>query len=111
MYDSKPCGSGCKGKHFLRLAKTLCEVFGKWPEISRFRGKSARNLGKWSSMERQPLASQWYFSGIFRKIPLPLHPESPVYGLFGPRGAQKAPSDRKYSPHRPTPASDLPDLP
>jgi len=34
-----------------------------------------------------------------------------IQGLFGPRGAQKAHPNCESSPHRPTPRSDLPDLP
>ena len=67
-------------------------------------GKCRPSGGKWRQVARR-------FAGIFQIFPLPLYPENLFYRVFGPRGAQKAPFDRKNSPHRPTPASDLPDLP
>lgn len=41
-------------------------------------GKSAEKRGKWPPMERQVMASQWYFPAIFLKIPLPPHTKRPV---------------------------------
>ena len=85
-------------------------------------GKCRFALAKSGKPDQKTLASgrpwaavTWQVSGVFRQNSEKFHyrftRKVHIQGLSGPPGARIAPFPSESSPHRPTPASDLPRLP
>ncbi len=83
--------------------------------MTDYDGKSMKNDGKstaGTALGPGKRGKQWHVFGVFaRKFHYGEVRNTYKMGCFSLRGARKERSNRKTSPHRPTPASDLPDLP